>query len=412
MAKKKDDESKERPQPTGSVVAEDSALTDWLNMLWARNEPPTRIELWQSFGKRAIRGEMIHHEDFKPSEKLNIEQVNRLANDIMLAAQNDCEAQPRPTKSSYQLAVIDNNRRAVPLTRRIGPIEPKRAYAISHGQIEDDDEDEDAVINAKSLDLRYVKEGLEQQRWDKQRYDRVMGEMLILQHNIIQNQQSVVDRLFNGTITMFEKMQEAEDRRLDRDVIREKEKFKLQLYRDGLRTARNMLPGLFADKSSGANGNGSDTSRQISDANGNAGGSGSTGGNGSAPKDYGPSAERTQVDNFLSDIEEDEALNVALFGDFEEKDGKLVQVKPGIFTLKQFAVFVGVREGRFPASKLDELMPGSKHANAILPEQIVKAQEAGVTDGIGSAIVELIGLRSRAVGAGSAPPDAETITEE
>ena len=42
MAKKEDG----RDNHQGSVAAEDDELTLWLNKLWARNEPPERIEVW------------------------------------------------------------------------------------------------------------------------------------------------------------------------------------------------------------------------------------------------------------------------------------------------------------------------------------------------------------------------------
>jgi hypothetical protein len=62
------EKKKKRTEPrVGSVVPEDPELAEWLHRLWARNERPERIEVWQMFGRnRAIRGEMVHHEDFDP----------------------------------------------------------------------------------------------------------------------------------------------------------------------------------------------------------------------------------------------------------------------------------------------------------------------------------------------------------
>lgn len=373
-------EDKRTRNHTGSVEPEDPALLEWLNRLWARNEPPERIEVWQTFGRnKAIRGEMIHHEDFRHGEKLDIEQVNRMANEIVEAAQNDCDSARR--ESWYQIAITDRNRKASPLIRRLGPLQPKRAYAVAKVGDENGENDEE-VMDARSIDLKYVQEGLAQARWDKTRYDRVMGEMLILQDNIIKNQQNVIDRFFNQQVSLFEKMQEAEDRRLDRDIIREKEKFKIDLWKDGMRTAANLLPGLFK---SATDANKSprlevDEKQPSTD---------------SESKDYGPSQERTLVDNFLSYCDDDD-ISIKMFGDFEEREGKLVQVAPGIFTVQQYAVMLGVRDGRYPVDTLDQLMPDSGHQNAIKQEQVEQAAKSGMTNGIGLAILELLALRQQA----------------
>jgi hypothetical protein len=374
-----------RPPHTGSVAAEDEEFTLWLNRLWARNEPPERIELWQMFGKNKItRGEMIYHEDFKPGEKLDIEQANRLANEILEAAQNDCDAARK--ESHYQLAVIDRHRKATPLVRRVGPIQPKRTYALKALQDIDNEEDDEG-LNAASLMFRQLKEGFDQTRWEKQRNDRIVEGMLLLQDTIIKNQQTAIDRFFDKVVTSFEKMQEAEDRRVQRDVLIEKEKFKISLMKDGIRTARNLLPGLF---------NGTETATPSTAPTANGNGTNGNGANGHTTKSYGHSPERTLVDNFLNDCEEAE-IDIALFGDTkEDENGKLVFIKPGIFTPKQLRILVGVRAGHLPAAALDELMPKSNHETAITEDQINKAIAAGVTDGIGSSLFEIVGLRQRA----------------
>lgn len=380
------DEKRSRTDHGGSVAPEDAELALWLNRLWARNEPPSRIEVWQMFGRnKAVRGEMIHHEDFKHGEKLDIEQATKLSNEIIEAAQNDCDSTRR--EAWYQIAVIDHHRKSNPLVRRLGPLQPKRAYAIAKAGDETEEDDDQGDI--KATNLKYVQEGLAQARWDKQRYDRVMGEMLILQDSIIKQQQSQIDRMFDKQMTFFEKLQEAEDRRLDRDVVRAKEQFKIEMWQDGMRTARNLLPGLFAAKR--------DESRSaLPDEGQHDGGNGNNGSsNGSAAKQYGPSEERALVDNFLTDVERDEKLSVALFGDFEEREGKLALVKPGIFSIKQYSILLKVRDGMLPPGALDQMMPDSGEPLAITQEQVQKAIGAGVTDGIGMALFELMGLRNR-----------------
>lgn len=386
---------------TGSVAAEDDDLTLWLNRLWARNEYPERIEIWQMFGRnKAVRGEMIFHEDFGNS-KLDIEQVTRLANEMIAAAQNDCDVVRRETY--YQIAVIDRNRKSTPLTRRLGPMQPKRTYALAslkEAEAEDMNDDE---LTPQQINRVYIKEAMEQSRWDKQRYDRVMGDMLLLQNNIIQRQQVMLDSVLMKYGSMFEKMNEFADRSLDREMLRDREKFKLGLYKDGFRTVRNLLPGLFA----GGDGNGGgqqqqqmqqqmqqQQQQQMPSPSSNSE---------QAPQqvqgqvvNYGNSPERTLVDNFLTDIEEDEQLQIKLFGNYEEKDGKWALTQPGIFTFEQFRIFLGVREGKLPVERLDELLPQSGFPTSITQQQVMDAGAAGVSESIGIALMELVGLRNQA----------------
>lgn len=381
MSKEKDNNNKEREHHQGSIAAEDEELTEWLNRLWARNEPPERVELWQVFGKyKSQPGEMIHHEDFR-TDKLDVEQVNKLANEILAAAQNDADGLAK--ESSYQLRIIDRNRKANPLVRRIGPLMPKRKKALAVGAegFANGGDDEDEELDSKSLNYRYAKDNMDQSRWDKQRYDTVMGHMLGLYHTQVQVLQDHNQQLMLQNINMFERMQEAQDRSLDRELIRDKEKLKADLMKDGFRAARNLLPGLFAkDKS---------PQQQIAspqEENGEAG---------EQPK-YGASPERTLVTNFLNDCD-DAKLMIPLFGDYEEQpDGKAKLIIPGIFSTKQFYVLFGVSEGQLPPSALDNLMPDSEHKDSVTEEQLMRAQQAGVTEGIGMALVQVIGLRQQA----------------
>lgn len=395
---KKDDENKvenTRPNTTGSVTPENEDLARWVIRLWSGGEVPERIEVYQTFGRnRNNRGERIFHQDFKPNEKLTNEQSVKLSNEILSECQHDCDSLPVTqvrNGATYQLAVVDRNRRSEPLVRRIGPLTPKRSYALAKVDGDDDEDldEEGQPRDAKAILHKYMQEGMEQVRWDKRRYDGVMGEMLMLYHNTVEQLRNQNGQLMDRVMLFFDKVQEAQDRSLDRELIREKEKFKLSMYRDGIRTAQNMLPRLFA---------GVESHKKESNGNGHA----HANGNGAmlsaedaAKTTYGPSPERTLIDNFLQGCEDEggEELMVKLFGDFEERDGKLVQVKPGIFALKQYATLVGIRDGRLSPDTIDPLMPNSGHELAITQEQVQQALDAGVTQGIGTAMIELVGLR-------------------
>jgi hypothetical protein len=390
---KKDDENKienARPNTVGSVSPENEDLGRWMIRLWSRGEVPEMIEVYQTFGRsRNTRGERIFHENFKVNEKLTNEQAVKLSNEILAECQHDCDSLPFTqvrNGATYQIAVVDRNRRAEPLVRRIGPLQQKRQYALARGDEDETDLDDETTRDAKGLELKYMQEGMEQVRWDKRRYDGVMGEMLLLYHNTVEQLRNQNGQLMDRVMLFFDKVQEAQDRSLDRELAREKEKFKLSMYRDGIRTAQNMLPRLFA---------GIESHKKEANGNGHANGSTQMVTAEEASKAaYGPSPERTLIDNFLHGCEEEgEELLIKLFGDFEEKDNALVQVKPGIFTLKQYATLIGVRDGRLPPEAVDPLMPNSGHETCITQEQIQKAIEAGVTQGIGTAMIELVGLR-------------------
>jgi hypothetical protein len=405
MGKDKDGDKKERhPHTQGTVIAEDEDLALWLNQLWARKEFPERIELFQAFGRNKLDlGECIHHHDLKePNVKLDIEQVAKLTNEFLSVAQNDCDVVQR--KSWYLLRVIDYNRKAAPLVRRLGPLDPKRSYAIAKvGQGGDEEDADDEIMDPRSLAFRYNKENTEQNRWDKRRNDTIIGEMILLQDNIIKDLRQHNQLLMTQNMGMFQQMQESEDRKVQRDILLEEKKFSLYLKKEGLRTARNLLPSLFGpaeqpQPQQQMNGHGP----TLVEGNGTNGAT-----------DHGPSRERTLVGNFLHDIDEEEELHIKLFGDFKEGEGnKLVQIAPGIFHLKQYSILLGVAGGRLAPSALDQLLPLGPDETieqrplAITKEQIAKAMNVGVTDGIGSALFEVVGLRKEAQAAAAQPPQA------
>lgn len=400
MSDKKKHPDRPDPPRTGSTAPEDEDLTTWLHRLWARNEPPERIELWQVFGRNKLdRGAMVFHEDFKPNANLDPEQANKLANEIIASAKNDCASVGR--QQHYQIAVIDRHRRSSPLIRRLGPIMPEPTFLVKTGErggTDDfDEEDEDGPQSHKSLSLAYTREANEQTRWDKRRYDAVMGDLLTLQSSIITQQQTWVDKMMGERMTFFAQLQDSLDRQLDRDNAREWAKLKVTLARDGLRTARNLLPGLFGPSGTeGEPGPGQGGSNgQTSIGSGN--GTGAVEKNNALIDRFGGSPERAIIDHFLFDCEE-AGMNVALFGEWEERDGYVepIEGKPGIFSPQQYAVLIGVRDGKLSPSALDAILPNSGDPKAITQEQVIRAQSLeGMTDAIGMSIIELVGLRQR-----------------
>jgi hypothetical protein len=397
----KKDTASEPQNHQGSVAPEDKDLTLWIDRLWSRGEPPARVEVWQVFGRNdLVRGEMIFHEDFNPKDKRDIEHNNKLANEILSACQHDCDSKHRPKPASYQLSVVDRNRTASPLVRRIGPLQPKRSYALAIPGDPDSNGD-DEPLDIRSIELAQIKAGFEEVRHDKNRNDRILGDvLLLLRDNVIESRQDN-RHLMGQVMDMFSRLQEADDRRLEREIRLEKERFNLVMKKELMRGARNLIPGFFSKDDAPA--------QSIIPSNGHANGNG----NGQAAQvDHGKSSERTLIDNFLNDIEEEgEELNIKLFGDFEERDGKMVQITPGVFRFPQYRLLVGVRDGKLPVSAVDVLLPESGHENAITMEQLTGASDAGVSEGTALAILELVKLRRAARDAAPPPSTPPTNPE-
>lgn len=380
---KKDDDKKVEVHRTGSVVPEDEALSKWFCSLWMRNETPERVEVWQVFGKeKRDRGEMIFHEDFGPGRKLDVEQANHLANEIIAAAQNDCEATPKRRESYFQICIVDKNRRAVPLVRRLGPLRPQRHLALVPNGESPDAETDEEEMTFRSLEHNRYKTGLEEIRWGNNRNDRVLGELLMLMGSIIQEQREETRSLRSEVRDERRARDEAEDRRVQREMMLEEKKFSIGLKKEALRMGRNLIPGLFSG--------GAEAEQQLPQ-NGHANGNGQTERAETQPQKpaFGRSLSRTLVDNFLTDCEETEGLMDQLFGEAEEQNGKLVVTKPGIFTPKQVRILVGVRGGYLSPDELDPLMPESGDPISITMEQVSRAMDAGVTEGMGMALMEL-----------------------
>ena len=372
-------DARKEVQRTGSVDALDLELAKWLARLWTRDDGPTRIEVWQKFGQNKIDyGAMIHNEDFKAHSKYDIEQCVMLSNEIMDAAQHDCDCIEH--KQSYELRVIDMARKGVPLARRIGPLRPQSHYLAKPGE-EVNDEDEEGngkLTNAQTLALRYTEASIEATKWDKAHYGKVFGEVFLLLQNEVKEarQQSTelmtqVRGMLTEVVGAIRSREEALSMEEERKEDREWRVFKRDLLKDGARTVRNLLPGFFAGQGHG------DT----------------------VPEEGKPapmSPERMLVDNFLRDCE-DTGVIIKLFGDCEVKEGKLKLVdetKPGIFTLAQFTILFNVQNNLVPTDALIALLPDSGRPEAITPDQIKRAQPH-MTEGVGTALLELVGLCQR-----------------
>jgi hypothetical protein len=182
-------------------------------------------------------------------------------------------------------------------------------------------------------------------------------------------------------------------------MMLEEKRFSIGLKQEALRMGRNLLPGLFSEAREAPQ-------QPQSNGNGHAQQSQPT---------HGHSAERALVDNFLHDCEK-EGLMEKLFGEAEEQDGKLVVTKPGIFTPRQARILIGVRGGFLSPDALDPLMPESGDPISITMQQVSLAMDAGITEGIGMALMEIKAMRERArenkAAAAAAKPTVEKPAPE
>lgn len=400
MSAKDRKEDKNHPPRQGSVSADDNDLLKWLHPLWARKEAPEKLEVFMVTGqKKDVRGPMIYHDDFKANDDKNPEECALLVNKIVAAAQHDCNV--TQTKSWYEVAVIDRNRMAAPLSFRIGPFFPKTQYLTKPGGGRDaDDEDED-LPPARSLSLAYIKESYSQIRWEKEQIYQILGQTLMMQQQMLAEGRNENHQLRQSNISLFMTTQDALDRKEDRDDRREDrqvQRARDKLFADGLREAGRIAgvyaPGLMRallPKSVIQQGDATaaQQSAPVQQQQSN------------VPPDYGQSEERDYVEKFFQFIKDEKVGDISaeekLCGDWIPIDG-VMQPNPdptraGILRPDQVRLLVGLAKGWVHPDRVDELSPESNHPNAITGDQLMEAQSF-VPQSAMACVFELLGLRA------------------
>lgn len=407
MSEGKHKKDRDRPAPPheGSVSPTDPELATWLRTFWAREESPSRLELWQVFGRNGLdRGHQIFVEDFKNGRELDPEQVTKLANEVLAAAQHDTDC--RQIASLYQIDVIDLHRSTKPIVRRLGPLHPQQTYleklgkpgAALSSQGGEEEDDDGLPLNGRGLSLRYIQELFAQIRFGQQLNYRVLGEMIQENRDDRTQVRSWLSEMMQLNIATHRQLQDAEDRKAEREIRLQMSKFKVDLMKEGMRTARNLLPGLFGPSAAPPG--------QSVELPG--------------PQDGKPlsaaeekrrlqrfSPEWVLLDNFFADVEEIPGLDVKLFGEWEIVEGRMrpVEGKAGIFTPEQCAVLFGVRMRALAPEALDVIVPRSGDPRQITEEQVIRAAPL-MPESMGTAILELVALRERAKAAQKAPAAA------
>ncbi len=399
MSAKDRKEDKNHPPRQGSVSADDNDLLKWLHPLWARKEAPEKLEVFMVTGqKKDVRGPMIYHDDFKANDDKNPEDCALLVNKIIASAQHDCNV--TQTKSWYEVAVIDRNRMAAPLSFRIGPFFPKTMYLTKPGGARDTEDEDEDLPPARSLSLAYVKESYAQIRWEKEQIYQILGQTLMMQQQMITDGRNENNALRQGNISLFMTTQDALDRKEDRDDRREDrqvQRARDKLFADGLREAGRIAgvyaPGLMRallPQSVAQQGETAVAQRPAAQQKQN-----------NALPDYGNSEEREYVEKFFRFIKDEKVGDISaeekLCGDWIPIDGVMQPnpdpTKAGVLRPDQVRLLVGLAKGWVHPDRVDELSPESSHPNAITGEQLMEAQSF-VPQSAMACVFELLGLRA------------------
>ena len=396
--KRKNKGSKE-VQHQGSVEPVDRELATWLAKLWGTGEGPSRLEIFQMFGQnKNLHGQLIFHEDFKPNSDLDPEQCAVLSNEIMLAAQKDCDGAER--KMSYALEVIDVARSVNHLTRRIGPLRPQSKQLATMEDLENLNDDPDAPpTTAQALALKYNQEMIETVKWKDQLCAKVFGDVYMIQQKQVEQANRQTNDLMEKVLAMLAKEVDLVRSNEDALSLSEERKrkgmwdqFWLESAKDAKRTAAALLPGFFGPSKPELPANVTPTIQQIATS---------------------PRTEKALITNFLHDCEET-GIDVKLFGDYVVKDDMLELASPGIFTTEQFRVLLGVRDDKLPVDAALVLLPDSGAPEALTVDQMKQALPL-MTEGTGTGLMELKNLleqRRTAQQVQATQPATEPATKE
>ncbi len=406
---RKKDKDKRVPPRTGPVRPADPELVAFLERLWTRDNPPDGLVVFRVIGsQRNVRAEKIFSEHFAADANLDIERCTKLANEIVAAAQNDADCNER--RSLYEIEIADPYQGGPPLRRRIGPFTPQQAYlnggegrgggGFGSGGSEDDEDT--GIPGLRPLTHVYLDKMIGTLDRTLQQVHAVVGDVMTLQQGIIVTQQANAERQQNQLFALNNQIQDAEDRKLDRELVRKREEAKLKGINTALRVGENVLAGfLGSDVVDGA-----PTKRLAAAEPGEAGAT--------APptRRYGRSREMALIANFLGECSEETIktpdgrevnMIIELFGDWEKGEELTVAdifaalrlIKPGIFTPAQFGIFSGVASGELPPDALDQIMIGSGKPQEITQEQLMRAQPL-MTQSMGVALMQLKQVRDEA----------------
>lgn len=407
---KKKKDAEEAARFSGVTQAADTDLVEWIVALWRNGEKVDVLDCAQVFGKRNITfGNVVHREVFSNLVQLDAETAVSLANAFVGAAQRDCTRMIRKPQT-YYVRAYRSAAGAEPISNYPLYVQPKitaltlrdpGASSLVHS--DDDDEDGGGLPRADRVSLAYITKMIEAGQFDKQLFSSTFGELLMLSREREKQHYTWIGELMQMNKSLFVEvmtamrdreaaLSSAEDRAIDRDM----RKMKMDLLKDGVRTGRNLLTGLFGERMAAAKQtNGHSEGAAEGAANGN--------GNGASKI---KTEEQILLDNFFHDCEAT-GISIALFGDWKQPDPKSdpVQVTPGIFTKEQLFTLMKVRSGIAPGEMLDDLDPDSGKPLAVTMEQITRAQDV-MSEGTAMGLLQLFNLRKRKRAPQPPPPAA------
>lgn len=389
--KKKDSPIEERAY-TGTKDPADRAFAEWINRQWARGEHLDKIDVVEFFPKGAMKGygNSVAYELFPVAHDVDMEEAVDFANILHGRAQLNCDRLHRDRKEMlYYARAFDKGRNSAAECIDTFPLvlKPRTIYFDGHGP---EMEEEEKTERQYALD--YMREVIKAKQTEDTREDHNIGQivsLLVARDEAMHRRQmelyGVIHKFGMDWVALMKENADAAPQRALLQV-------KTEMIRDGFRVGKNLLTSamgaLFAKDMSTIADDTKDIPTPVTGTNG--------AGGGPPIVEKTMTRERMLLNEFLRDCE-GAGLTIPLFGEWEKgPDGHARCAKPGIFTPDQWVCLVNVLKGHAKAAALDDLLMDSGKPIAVTMEQFSKAQAVeGMTEGIGSSLVQLMTIRKQ-----------------
>ena len=419
MSKDEKDKRKgeEERSYSGSKIPGDEDFAKWILRQWQRGEHVQRIEIIEFIPKGSMKGfgQIVDFEIFPTQREPDMEEAIDLSNRFLGSAQINCSRIHKKPMTYYARA-YDKGRTPIsdPVATFPIDLQPRNAHLVSQGSsgtLVDDDE-----ATPQSLGFDILKEALKVRDTDRQREDTNLEDVVFTLVTLLREERSRSDSQLERERAWTERlhsmvrsvqmdwMSAIKDygvllrQELDDQPRRELTKIKADIYRESFRAGKNLLTGAIGSLMSAPAETPAPAAPQAP-ANGQATAA-PPNGHAPAPVVTRMTQERMLIDNFFEDCK-GAKIDEALFGKWEKgEDGRPVLLQEGIFKPEQFFTLMRVLGGHRPADDLDDLMPDSGKPLAITMEQLGRAQGVeGMTEGIASSLVQLVGVRKQKIAA-------------
>lgn len=343
------------PQPR------DEKLCWWLESEWHRHEGvsgPSRITLGTARGPHKDRmGRVVRDIPFGPGAKPDKERLIEITNELVGAAQSDCDAVGRATV--YQIVIFDPARDSDTVGRHLMRMEPSLLTGA------DDDEDEGSGGTVKDELLRELYHDRRFQQVHNARmfesYQNAVEGIIGRYEARLQASEAANATLLQTHMELIRVREEMLDRRQARELKADREKFFQEKIQRGINMIESVVVPIAQAK--------------IASMVQAAGGAAAVG-------------ELSALQQWVQALTDEE--NIALFGAWNGEQC----VEPGILTVEQAQQFVAVAKG---ASSDIEAFQSS-----LTVEQIARVQSAIATPKLAALMSIVNGMKTKAATSGAA----------